>query len=125
MERSTKAKIGNTEFQMIFTVSVMMDAQETFGDLGIIQATTGQGRDAFKNRCWLISEMANAAKALGADQPTISAETLQKSIMPFEQPEIDAAFIKALELGYMREIEDKGEVDLGLVELQKKKELTK
>ncbi len=124
MERSVEIKIKEHTYALVYTVGVMFDAMEHFDDASIIEAINMPRKQGLENLLWLASAMSAAGEALrqenGHDaQLIIKPDTFFKGLLPFEFVELKTAVLKAIKLGYIRDIKE-GEIDLVLADLQKK-----
>jgi len=127
MSKLVKASIGGMERQLLYSVSVMFDMAEKYGDIKkamkIIQADNRESLEAVR---WFAVQMANEAELHRRNEgydplPMVEEKDVPATMTPYEYAELRAAVVDAIARGYKREVEDNKETDLGLAELREKK----
>nr|DAQ84822.1 MAG TPA: hypothetical protein [Caudoviricetes sp.] len=128
MDKMVTAVIAGTERQLNYSVEVMFDTAEKFGDiqsaLDIVIADSVDGFEAVK---WFAIRMANDAELCRRDagydpQPMLHDSDITRRIRPVDLEDLRSAVVDAIRLGYQREVVNENEEqDLGLEELQAKK----
>lgn len=111
-----------------FSIEVMFDAAEKFGGMAqafeIIDKENPDGVAAIK---WFIVHMANDAELVrrqeGYEHDRMLTEDDVEILKPWQYVLYKNAVLGAIDIGYHRDVEDpKEEIDLGLQELNAKKE---
>lgn len=111
-----------------FSIEVMFDAAEKFGGMAqafeIIDKENREGVAAIK---WFIVHMANDAELVrrqeGYENDPMLTEDDVEIQKPWQYVLYKNAVLSAIDIGYHRDVEDpKEEIDLGLQELNAKKE---
>lgn len=128
MDRMIKAVIAGVERPLNYSVSVMFDMMDKYGNiqkaLEIIQQDT---RDSFDAVRWFAVQMANDAELCrrnaGYDPlPFVTEKDVPMTMAPIAFADLRAAVVDAIGAGYQRETKDSSEeIDLGLEELRAKK----
>lgn len=130
MDRMTKAVIGGYVRPLNYSVSVMFDMMDKYGNiqkaLDVLQSDT---RDSFDAVQWFAVKMANDAelyfREAGYDSlPFVTDKDIPKTMAPIDYADLRSAVVDAIAAGYQREVKGEGEneeVDLGLAELRAKK----
>ena len=128
MERQVKVKIGGKEYHLLYSVSVLFDTTEKFGSLQkAIEAIDNENEKAGAEAVlWFALKMAEAgelARRYAGHQTNAipSEKEMNTLISPLEYSELKNAVIRAISIGYMRDVENKEEIDMGLLELEEKK----
>lgn len=120
-----KTTVCGTEYHLLFNGYAMFAAQDMFENrqLGeIVQDNTAEG---FVNLCrvfCLLAEQGELARRYeGYDRgETPDEERLRAAVMPYDVIAMRQSVLEALMRGYKRDVPEE-ETDLGLAELQKKK----
>lgn len=122
MQRHVDIKIRDIPCKLYFTVGLMYELNAHFGTMEISDILNVEGIEGVKNLSYVALALAkNGADIFGDDAPDLDAEMLAKTMQHYEYIEISNAVIRAVNLGFAREIPDQYR-DLGLEELQKKTE---
>ena len=125
--RNVTVTVGGVELTLHYSMDVLFDVNEKFGSLdGALNAMQEPGREGFEALLWMARRLAKEGELLrrergepARDLPA-SAE-LSGMMQPLEAGELLEKVSEAVALGYQREIVKKEqEVDLGLLELEKK-----
>lgn len=128
MDKMNYAPLAGKFRPLNFSIEVMFDAVDKYGGISEVFDILGkENRESGECIEWLLQHMANDAELArrkeGYDPEPFLTEEDVKIKNPTYYQIFKAAVIAALDLGYSREVEDpKGEVDLGLQELNAKKE---
>lgn len=112
-----------------YSIDVMFDVNEKYGGASeALEMMMKDDRDGFAATRYLAVIMANDAelcrRADGCDHHRMLEENdISTRMSPVEYLALKQAISNAIEYGYKRELEDENEeIDLGLIELQKKED---
>lgn len=128
MDKMNYVPVKGTFRPLNFSIEVMFDAAEKYGGMAgafdIIDKENREGADAIR---WFIMRMANDAELVRRGEGYDKGDMLTEDDIQITNPALyriyKQAVLKAIEIGYTREVEDpEEEIDLGLQELNKKKE---
>lgn len=128
MDRMNMAPVGGKFRPLNFSMDVMFDAAEKYGSIShLLEILDKETRESVEAVSWLLLRMANDAelvrRAEGYDHSPMLTEDDVKIKKPVYYQIYKAAVIEAIDIAYTREVEDpKQEIDLGLMELNEKKE---
>ena len=128
MDKMVTAVIAGTERQLNYSIEVMFDTAEKFGDVkSALELVSEDSADGFEAVKWLAIRMANDAELCRRDagydpQPMLHDSDITRRIRPIDLEDLRSAVVDAIRLGYQREVVNENEEqDLGLEELQAKK----
>lgn len=120
--------VGRT-YHLLLNGAALFDAYDHFGDKGdLMDHIAGANRDSFENTVWMLVKLCQQGEAWrrynGEDpQPMLSTEAALLFLGPMDVIRARAAIREAYALGFEREApSEEEEIDLGLLELQKKTE---
>ena len=118
MNRMVKTQAGGREIWLNYSVEVMFDA--------MLETAAKENRDGMKALRWLVVHMARDAELARREmgetpQEMPKDDILPSFIHPLEYRALQADVLRAVALGYNREIETDDETDVGLAELHAKK----
>ena len=126
MDRMVKAKVNGADRYMGYSVGTMFQVSEKYGSvkdlLELISQDSPNGLAALQ---WIVKLMVNDAELDRRESgyaPLPLVEEVSACMHPLEYSELKQAAVLAINAGYIREVVDDSEVDLGLEELQAKKE---
>lgn len=125
--RYTPYRFGRQEYPLIFNGAAMFDTQELTDD-SIIERVSKPDREGFELLCKtaaILSEQAELCRRCEGHTPEkpLDAARLMQMAMPTDILDMRAAVIDAIARGYRRELQNEDdEIDLGLMEIQKKRE---
>lgn len=128
MDRMIKANIAGEERLLNFSIAVMFDMDERYGDLnGALNALSDPGKKGFEAVRWFVVQMANDAELYRREHgyepvPLLEEKDISIRMTPLAFTEMKNAVIEAITAGYQRETSPTGEIDLGLEEIEAKKE---
>lgn len=128
MDKMHYTLIGGKFRPLNFSMEVMFDAAEKYGSMGnALDAIEKENRDGVAAIKWFLVRMANDAELVrrqeGYDQKPMIAEADIEILKPWQYALSKQAVLSAIEIGFQRDVEDpKEEIDLGLQELNAKKE---
>lgn len=127
MDRLVKTTIAGQPRTLNYSIDVMFDALEKFGNIKDALETLGKNdRKGFETIRWFAVKMANDGelilRAKGYDHsPLLDEKELTLHMAPLEYEALKGAVVEAIQRGYMREVDTDEEVDVGLAELNQKK----
>lgn len=127
MNRMVKTQAGGREIWLNYSVEVMFDAIEAYGDVTtLLETAAKETRDGMKALRWLVMHMARDAELARREMGETPQEMPKDDILPpyihpLEYRALQADILRAVALGYNREIEADDETDVGLAELHAKK----
>lgn len=121
--------INGEQRALNYSIGVMFKLNEKFGDAnGFLELLSDDGAKGFEALVFFLVEAVNDAELLrrsyGYDPlPLLTAEDLTLHMSPAEQVNLMAAAVAAYEVGIGRDVKEvqNNEVDIGLLELKKKK----
>ena len=128
MERQVKVKINGKEYHFLYSISVMFDATEKFGNIqGVFDAIGNESKKQnAESVIWLALKMAEAGElarryAGHVDLSIPTEREFNLNLSPVDYEMMRLAVVKAMEAGYMRSVENNEEIDLTLLEIEEKK----
>lgn len=126
--RTVTAEINGQERLLNYSIDVMFEMGERYGNIPkALEVITQDDKEGFEAVRWFAVRMANDGELLRREEgleklPMLTEKDISSRIHPMEFLALREAVIKAITLGYRRDIKPKNEeVDLGLVELNSKK----
>ena len=112
---------------LLLTGAALFEAYDRFGDTGdLLEKVIGTDTKSFENTVWMLVNLAKHGEAyrrhMGEDAlPMLSVDAAQRTMGPKDVVRARAAIRQALAIGFEREeVSEEQEIDLGLLELQKK-----
>lgn len=122
-------ELDKQEYHLLFNGAALFDIYEQFGDEApsVLDHIKGNSGDAFEAMCWYLEELATQGELMrryqGFDPAAVpSAELFHTFLSPLDIPRARGAITQAVASGFGREEEKAREVDLGLQELEKKRD---
>lgn len=129
MDRMVYANINGIERPLNYSTEVLFDVNDRFGSFEVAaELLDRDDREAFEAVKWFAIHMANDAELCRREEgydkmPMLKDDDISPHMKVYEFLELKTAVVKAIELGYFREVENpEDEVDLGLQEIKSKKE---
>ena len=128
MDRMISTPVAGKFRPLNFSIEVMFDAADKFGSMAhAFEVIDKEDRASVEAIRWFLIRMANDAELVrrqeGYDHDIMLSEDDVKITTPAFYRVYKEAVLKAIEIGYTREVDDpKEEVDLVLQELNAKKE---
>lgn len=125
--KAVKRELAGRECHLAFTVEAMFQIEEAFGGPAqLLETMQRGGREGTAAACRAAAILAEqgelARRSLGYDpRPMVSAEDIASILSPIGVTELSMAVMSSISLGYGREVEEDGAVDLGLAELEAQK----
>lgn len=126
--KAVKLTISGKILYLAFTGEALFTIRDNYGGASaLLEAIGPDTKESFQTLCAATALLAEqgelARREIGYDsQEIISAETIERTVMPSDIIELKEAIPRAISLGFGREIEpENNEVDLGLAELNQKK----
>ena len=127
--KTVEFELAGRTYHLLLNGAALFDAYDRFGDKGdLLDRIAGTARDSFDNTVWLLVKLCQQGEAWrrhnGEDpQPMLSADAALLLLGPMDVIRARAAIRAAYALGFERENpSEEEEIDLGLLELQKKTE---
>ena len=127
MDKMCLAPVAGKNRPLLFSMDVMFDAAEKFGSMSeCFDALDKEDRAGAEAVCWMMTRMVNAGeihrREAGGDPDRLFGNGEITIRNPGWYQIYKHAVLKAIELGYAREVEDPDEeVDLVLQEIKAKK----
>ena len=129
MDKMIYANIKGEKRPLNYSIAVMFEVLERYGNINAaLNIIAADGPESFEAVRWLAVCMANDAELCRREEgydaePMLKEEELTLRMRPTDFNELRDAVVEAITLGYTREIVyEEAEVDLGLAELNAKKE---
>ncbi len=125
--RAVPLTVGGQDFFLFLNARAMFALDEEFdGVSALLTKIEGQTTEGFMALCRGTAVLAEQGelirRALGYDHGVMpDLELWEATVTPVESVLMRNALCKALALGFQREVNADGEIDLGLVELSQKK----
>lgn len=125
--RAVKFSIEEREYFLLFNARSMFAIDEVYGGASKLmeqaQESSGRGLDTLCQATAILAEQGELARrTLGYDHGHWpDGERWAVLASPLDVAQMRAALWRAIALGYGREVQPEGDVDLGLVELAQKK----
>lgn len=120
-------ELAGTTYHLLLNAAALFDCYERFGDKGsLLDHITGTTTKAFDNTCWMLVKLAQQGEIFrrfqGLDkQPMLTVPQAQALLSPLDLIAAQTAIREAYAASFERKVRDEEEdVDLGLLELQKK-----
>lgn len=114
-------------YHLLLNGAALFDAYDRFGDKGdLIDRVIGADKASFENTVWMLVKLAQQGEAYRRymnEEPRkmLTAEAAMRTMGPKDVVRARAAIRQAFAAGFeMETISEEAEVDLGLMELQKK-----
>ena len=119
---------GNV-YYLCLNGAALFEIYEHFGTKGsVLDHIGGNGKKPFLAVCWMLSKLAEQGELVrrfqGYDHGTFPTEQMFRTMLaPLDVPRAKSAISEAYRLGFQQEeAPEKKRVDLGLLELQKKRD---
>lgn len=127
--KTVEFELNGRVHHLFLNGAALFDAYDKFGDKGsLLDHMTGTGRESFDNTVWFLVKLAQQGEAMRRFQgeeaaPMLTVEEAVRMLRPVDVLRAQAAVREAWSLGFAREeTPEEEEIDLGLMELQKKTE---
>ena len=122
---------GHT-YHLLLNAAALFDLYDKFGDKGyLLDHIDGTGRKSFDATAWILVKLAQQGELLRRYQgddpgPMLTYDAVIRTMSPRDMIQARDAIRRAYAAGFGRDVppEDEEEEDLGLLELQKKTEVT-
>lgn len=124
--KTVKYEFYGQTLHLRLTSAALYDIYDAYGhDGSVFDHITGSDRTSFDAACWYLQKLAEQGELTrrweGFEPSEIpSLEQLRLLMTPADLIGAKLALVRAMNLGFGREIEDEEPVDLGLVEFEKK-----
>lgn len=129
--KTLEYSLNGQTYHLCLNGAALFDIYDKFGSKGFItDHIKGNGKKSFSATCWMLSKLAEQGELVRRYQgyehgKFPSEQMLQTMLRPSDVVAAKRAIRCAVALGFAREeTSEEKEVDLGLVELQKKTEVT-
>ncbi len=125
--KAVKIRLAGQECFLAYTGEAMFALRDKFGEAteltNAYMESTREGMEAAADIAAVLAEQGELARrALGYDKAAIvTAEQIKSTITPADIFNLKTAITNAIVTGFGREVENEGDVDLGLIELQAQK----
>ena len=123
--------LNGQTYHLCLNGAALFDIYEKYGSKGFVtDHIKGTGKKSFSATCWMLAKLAEQGELVrryqGHDRGEIPTEQmLQVMLRPSDVAAAKVAIRYAVVLGFAREEEDEDqEIDMGLIELQKKTAVT-
>lgn len=127
--KTVEFTLNGKEYSLLWNATAMFAAWDQFGDKGdLMEHFAGADSESWNNTVWMIVKLAQQGEAWrrysGEEaKPMLTVEDVQRTAGPMDALRMRSAIREAYYKGFEREAPDKEEeIDLGLLELQKKTE---
>ena len=128
--KGVKATIGGNEYVLIFNGQAMFEIEDIFKSATeMVNAISKPGGDGFEALCKASSVLAEQGELVrryyGYEAMEIpSEEWIRMSLQPIEVPKLKTSILNSVVLGFKKEVSEKDDVDLDLIEITQKKTST-
>ena len=116
-----------TTYHLLMNAAALFDIYEAYGSKGFVtDHIRGTGKKSFQNTCFFLAKLAEQGELYrryqGYDKgPIPTQELFLRGLSPTDVPQAKKAIAQAVEAGFSREeAPEQKEIDVGLLELQKK-----
>ena len=123
--------LNGQTYHLCLNGAALFDIYEKFGNKGFVtDHIKGTGKKSFSATCWILAKLAEQGELVRRYQGHAhgkfpSEQMFRTMLKPMQVHEAKLAIHTAVALGFTREdAEEEPEVDLGLIELQKKTAVT-
>ena len=120
-------ELNGQKYHLMLSGAALFEAYDRFDDTGdLLEKVIGTSAESFENTVWMLVNLAKHGEAyrrhMGEDPlPMLSVETARRTMGPKDVVRARAAIRKAFAVGFEREeVGEEQEIDIGLLELQKK-----
>lgn len=117
--------LSDTTYYLCLNGSALFSCYDHLGT-DFIEKISGSTKDSFDDTCWMLATLATQGEVVrrweGLDKgPLLSSQQAAALLMPQDVVRAREAIVAAYDLAFQREAaQDDEEIDLGLLELQKK-----
>lgn len=124
--KAAKVTLAGQDYFLVFNGAAMFEFDDAFGgSSAYFENTKGDGREVYATVCKAASILSEQGelirRSLGYDKgPILTEEQALILAAPMEAARLRKAVMDAILAGYGREIEDDEDVDMGLLELERK-----
>ncbi len=128
MDRVVNVRIKDTPYTLNYSVAVMFDMADKFGDIQkALDALAQGGKEGFDVLQWFLLKLSEDGELARREEgyepsPFLKETDISPRMKPLEYEELKGAVVAAITMGYQREVQaDDEEIDVGLQELNEKK----
>lgn len=124
--KTVKLNLYGETYHLRLTSAALYDIYEKFGrEASVFEHITGIDKAAFEAVCWYLAKLSEQGELTrrwqGMEPGKVpTEEQLRIQMTPADMPGAQIALLRALNLGFGREIPDEEPVDIGLAEFTKK-----
>lgn len=125
--KTVEFELNGRTHHLLLTGAALFDAYDKFGDKGdMMDRVSGTSRESYDDTVWMLVKLAQQGEAWrrysGEDAtPMLTVEEALRTMRPVDVIRARAAIRAAYAIGFDREeTDEEREIDLGLLELQKK-----
>lgn len=128
--KTVEYKLNGQTYHLCLNGSALFDIYEKYGSKGFVtDHIKGGDKKSFSATCWILAKLAEQGELVrrhqGFDHGKFPTELMFRAMLgPLDVLDANHAIGLAVALGFRRETGEDEEVDLGLVEIQKKTEVT-
>lgn len=125
--KAIKLEFGENTYHLVFNGMAMFDFDDKYGGATkLFDIVQKPGKNSFAALCESVATLAEQGELvrrnMGYDHGKIpSVDEIKAIATPLDAINMRVALLRAVTVGYGREIENNDEIDLGLVELSQKK----
>ena len=124
--KTVKYELCGQTLHLRLTSAALYDIYDAYQPESSFDPISAGGRQGFEAVCWYLQKLAEQGELTRrwegfepSEIPTV--DQLRLLMTPADLPRAKLVLIRAMNMGFGREIEDDEPVDLGLVEFEKKK----
>ena len=127
MNTTIEFEFNGQTYYLLMNAAALFDCYDKFGN-DILDSIMGTSRRSFNSMVWVLAKLSQQGELLrryqGEDHSkAINIEDATRTMSPVDAGRARKAILEAYKAGFAREVEKENEeVDLGLIELQKKTE---
>lgn len=126
--KSYEIDLCGQRLHLLLNGQALFDIYDKFGAKGFVtDPIMGNGKKHFEATCWMLAKLSEQGELHRRWQglphaPILGESFFRVHLTPHEVPPAKDAILAAVRLGFAREVPDavKKDIDLGLMELQKK-----
>lgn len=118
-------RFRGVEYTLVYNAAAHYNSIEKYGEGGLLKAVADSGKTGFDATCWALEELSTQGELIRRDMGYDRAEPIReadarKYLRPVEIVAAKTAIIDAVTQGMETKVNSDREIDLGLLELQKK-----
>ena len=117
-----RVRLGEREIPLKFTMEEFAEIEEAVGNLSLIDEILLKGKQRIRNLATAIRIMGNAGLAGAGEKPDLTDKTVMNLMKPRKLVEYQTAAISAINQGMLVESNEDEAHDIGLEDIERKKE---